>query len=470
MKHVSLFLTFWTILLSVPVFGQNEGNVWYFGGLYHDQSEPGAGLDFGGGSPEPLFNSGMGYTEGCASYCNTFGEILFYAEGDSVYDRTHSLMMNGDQVGGYWSSSQAALVVPITGDTNRFYLFSNDGFPTGNGSGLHYSKIDLTLNNGYGAVTTKANLLLDSTGEQMTGTYHANGTDFWVIATSRFPGELHAFQVSPSEISMPVTSQPIIADTHVGSANFSPSGSLLSILTQPDFGSAWLTMIVEFDNTTGVFSNPILFDDSTSIPMATCFSPNGDLLYEFRNFDWVTDTLFQYDLNSANIEQSKTAVAAFDANSIDLRIGPDEKIYIANWSPYIDAINFPNVLGVDCEYEEDVINLGDRHSGAKFPNVHLIAEHVLGVEHSMEKGFFKPFLYPNPMISSSDLVFHNPKNERYKFQLYSASGELVLQLDAVFGNRLQIQKGNLSSGLYLYKIANESGFMATGKFLIADAS
>ncbi len=129
-----------TILLFLPMFccAQKQGNIWYFGGDYNNQSQFGAGIDFNSGAATALTNSGMRYTEGSAAYCDSAGELIFYAQGDTVFDRTHNVMSNGAGLGGDWSTQQGALIVPVTGDTNKYYIFNNDGLSTSNGTGLHY--------------------------------------------------------------------------------------------------------------------------------------------------------------------------------------------------------------------------------------------------------------------------------------------------------------------------------------------
>ncbi|MBK6984638.1 MAG: hypothetical protein IPH32_07715 [Bacteroidetes bacterium] len=91
-------------------------------------------------------------------------------------------MFNGNGLGGHYSAEQSVIFIRFPCDTNKYYLFGQDGKPTCPGTGLYYSIIDMSLNGGLGGITsTKAVHLLSGTNEWLTGTKHTNGTDFWVV-------------------------------------------------------------------------------------------------------------------------------------------------------------------------------------------------------------------------------------------------------------------------------------------------
>jgi len=63
---------------------QKQGNFWYFGNE--------AGLDFNSGSPATLTNGKMNNLEGVATISNHLGELLFYTDGQDVYNKQHNIM------------------------------------------------------------------------------------------------------------------------------------------------------------------------------------------------------------------------------------------------------------------------------------------------------------------------------------------------------------------------------------------
>jgi hypothetical protein len=92
-------------------FSQNQTNIWYFGN--------GAGVDFNSGSPVSI-TGGQTYTvEGTAVMCDDNGDLLFYTDGVSVWNKNHSVMSNGTGLDGDYSSSQSALIVPQPGSDSH---------------------------------------------------------------------------------------------------------------------------------------------------------------------------------------------------------------------------------------------------------------------------------------------------------------------------------------------------------------
>src|SRR5260221_20969 len=104
------------VLVSKDCFSQKEHNVWYFG--YN------AGISFNSGNPVSI-PGGKTYTaEGVASICDSSGNLLFYSDGITVWDVSHTAMPNGSGLLGGISSTQSAAILKKPGSTNLFYLFT----------------------------------------------------------------------------------------------------------------------------------------------------------------------------------------------------------------------------------------------------------------------------------------------------------------------------------------------------------
>jgi len=163
------------LIFGLLSFCQKEANMWYFGNK--------AALDFNSGAPVPLSNNVMNTWEGVASIADPIsGRLLFYTDGMTIWDSTHTAMPNGSGLLGDSSSSQAALIIPHPGMGQLYYLFTVDGY--GGSDGLRYSMINMNLNGGNGdvAVGYKNVLLQSPVSEKITAARHANGTDIWIIS------------------------------------------------------------------------------------------------------------------------------------------------------------------------------------------------------------------------------------------------------------------------------------------------
>jgi len=109
---ISLILPVLLLLLQLHVYGQGkEANIWYFG--YK------AGIDFNSGSPPTmLLNSQMNAGLGSASIADSTGQLLFYSDGVTIWNKKHVTMQNGDDMGGL--TTQGAMIVPQPGSTHLY--------------------------------------------------------------------------------------------------------------------------------------------------------------------------------------------------------------------------------------------------------------------------------------------------------------------------------------------------------------
>ena len=121
MKKITLLLF---LFFTVFVFAQKEANYWYFGNN--------AGLHFlDDGTVVPLSDGNMTTNEGCSSISDAQGNLLFYTDGRTVWDKNHVIMPNGDYLGGTGllgdpSSTQSGIIVPKADDPDIYYIFTVD--------------------------------------------------------------------------------------------------------------------------------------------------------------------------------------------------------------------------------------------------------------------------------------------------------------------------------------------------------
>ena len=367
-KIIPVFLFLYLLSLSHQLYAQKEGNIWYFGDY--------AGLDFNSGSPVALLNSAMSQVEGCASIADANGNLLFYTDGTSVWNSQHQVMPNGTGLLGYWSASQSCIIVPAPGNSSIKYIFTTDAVDNSGINGMNYSVVDMTLNGGLGDVTIKNSFLNGPSTEKLAAVRHANGVDFWVI-NHDFTGDgFNAYLVNNAGVSaLPVVSHTGLnyggALNSVGQLRFSPNGQRLAV----SMYSQSITQLFDFDNSTGIVSNPIDLNSSDTYGME--FSPSGDLLYLAR-YMGATPGVFQYDLlagSAVAIDASATLIGnSINSTIASMQLGPDQKIYVAlvnwpsNWS-YLARIESPDVLGLGCTYQDSAVYLAGKGSFYGLPNI-----------------------------------------------------------------------------------------------------
>ncbi len=152
-------------------FSQYQANNWAFGDS--------AGLNFSTSPPEHFYSSMLSF-ECCASISDSSGTLLFYTNGEKVWNKEHNVMPNGSglDVGGGSSSSytQGVLIIPHPGLESSYYIVYAE-------ANMKYSLIDIDLDDGLGDVSAK-NLVFDSTNiftQKMQVVQHANGRDWWLL-------------------------------------------------------------------------------------------------------------------------------------------------------------------------------------------------------------------------------------------------------------------------------------------------
>src|SRR5687768_3496597 len=88
---------------------QNHLKKWYFGGK--------AALDFMTTPATVITSSSMTAGEGCSSIADAQGNLLFYTNGITIWNKSNSIMANGTGVFSDLSSTQSALIVKKPGSS-----------------------------------------------------------------------------------------------------------------------------------------------------------------------------------------------------------------------------------------------------------------------------------------------------------------------------------------------------------------
>ncbi|TGD59382.1 T9SS type B sorting domain-containing protein [Flavobacterium humi] len=357
MIHTKLKLAICLFFITMISLAQGEANIWYFGNH--------AGLDFNSGNPVALTNGQLNTEEGCATLSNAAGQLLFYTDGTTIYNKNHQVMLNGTGLMGNSSTTQSATIVPKPGSATLFYVFTIDYEAHANG--FRYSVIDLTLDGGLGGVTADKNILVYTpTLESIGITKHANGTDYWIVTHGCNSNTFYSHLLTSSGLSStPVTTNVGAVITGIGfysagTIKISPSGSKLALTSVSD-----IAQLFNFNNSTGVISNGLTLLAEGGELYGVEFSPDESILYISNAWH----KLYQFNLSAADIPASKFTL--YDDNKYPgtLQLGPDGKIYMAVINQNkIAVINNPDVVGIGCNFQLDAIDLAGKISLSGLPS------------------------------------------------------------------------------------------------------
>lgn len=375
----------WTLIGAQLAAGQAQHTHWFMGFN--------AGLHFQGGGP--ISTGGpLSTDEGCASIADANGQLLFFTNGEQVWDRNLNVMPNGTGLLGHFSSSQSALIVPVPGTVDQYELFtapSGAGFWSPTDAGYHY-RVDMTANGGLGDVVGVGQALAAPLSEKLTATRHANGVDIWVVLHGWNNASYYAYLLTCTGVEGPVVStighQPGYdamgeAEGYVGCMKVSQQGDRLAnvwtrntLATQSEYQSDVIIDLLDLDNNTGILSNlrsdTLAMGNNLVQGYGVAFSPNGKLLYTTDNGLYnggFQAHIRQYDLTLPFDDPVLIANASPKAFGT-LQLAPDGALYIArtNGATYLSRITDPDVVGAGCGFVDEGASLGTDKSTWGLPN------------------------------------------------------------------------------------------------------
>jgi hypothetical protein len=353
------------------IFGRNIGLI--FNNTYNIESYAG---------------SDMITPAGSAVISDSDGNLLFYTNGEHIWDRRHMRMPNGQSLSNYlYVPTQSAIIIPRANADGQYYVFLTDEPDRTDGSrGFRYCLVDMSLNGGFGDVVEgyKNILLLDQTAEKLTAVRHANGSDYWVITHGWNNNRFHSFQVGNQ---LPVAGSSVTTDLgaiHTSGGNpviwnakgymkVSPKGDMLASVIYQD----GIVELFDFNNQNGTISNRRVLSDIYRHAYGLEFSPDGQYFY-FTTLMTTTDTddseILQ--VNTSNMNVSSIAVPSHNSSTFSgLQLGMDSKIYVIRFNrggqifnTSLGVIENPKRPGTACNFVETVPGFSTQYFQNGLPN------------------------------------------------------------------------------------------------------
>ncbi|MBO9703550.1 MAG: gliding motility-associated C-terminal domain-containing protein [Sporocytophaga sp.] len=342
--------------VTIRFWGQgNKGDYnWHFGNN--------AGLNFNDNPPSVTNTNASSTNGGSASISDPSGNLLFYTDGINIYTKDNKIMQGGTGLKGNSDSSQSAIIVPDPRSNNIYYVFTVN--PS---TGLSYTTIDLSFNNGEGRVTNVNVPLNTPVANKISGMKDDQG-NFWVVAHELNSNNFISYKIGTSGFS----STPVISSTGTVQTNgqgymkFSKDGTKVAVA----LAEQNKVEIFDFNKNTGQLT---ISDTITNVtnPFGLEFSDDNNKLYVSTNGD---GHLYQYDLTKATsteIENSQVTISTDPSASYEaLQLGPDGKIYVAlkgSGSGFLGVINNPTLDSTDADYQHKSVDLGTE-SNTGLPN------------------------------------------------------------------------------------------------------
>ena len=464
MKKITLFKYLLSVILlfgSLPnMFAQQQNANWYFGNQ--------AGINFNDGTaPSTVLTDGaMNAPAGCASVSNDFGDLLFYTDGVTVWNKNHVPMSNGNLIGEV-AVSQSVVIIPNPANVDQYYIFSNsaddidDTVNSVDPSGLRYSVVDMTLAGGLGDVDSNAQdvLLLTNCSEKMTAIINPYDNTYWLVSFGPSSDlavydTFYTFKIDENgDVNAPVVSD--FSSDAVLSIPFQTNVAYLSyaggqMKISPDFntlalvhnlndrgGSAESVFVFNFSPITGVLASGSIrsyylngeFGYANTYYYGLEFSPDSQQIF-VSTFNQLNND-FGEIISISNFAPGSTplynrvSVPTSTRPIYSLQLGIDNKIYVAREQrDNLDVISNPNDPSVqNIGYDEFVFSLGTGGAGQGLPQ--LVPSVIVGGNKPNDpiKKASKPIVKENPFRNELKLKFKFIQD--YTIEYYDSMGVLI---------------------------------------------
>lgn len=298
-----------------------RANIWYFGNN--------AGIDFNplpDNPPVAISNPVMNAPEGTATISDRNGQVIFFTDGDKVWNRANTEVASG--IGGDPGSTQSAIIIPVPGDETLYYIFTTQEIQGTNTYRLSYSLFDLRMNNGTGGLQqTNVQLFAPST-ERITG--NAN----WLIAHEYGNNSFRAYRITAQGIANPVISSvgsdhiTSVAENGQGYMKLSTQNRIAVALSTP--GTANVVEIFDFVDSSGVVTNVRTADlqSPTGQVYGVEFSPGGNKLFATLHTG-ATSQFVEFNVDSLGRPRQRFPATAEGQKLGAIQLGPDGQLYVA---------------------------------------------------------------------------------------------------------------------------------------------
>ena len=300
-------------------YGQGINNLWMMGS--ENPNFPpfgGVNIDFTSGTPNiTSVSREMNFSSTSVNITDSTGNLLFCSNGVYIANANGDTMVNGSRLSpSYYTDvtgwdgmfvAQAALIIPKPGSNSNYYLFHGSiDDSVLYAYKFYYSEIDMTLDNGLGAVISKNNVLqLDTLiPGRITAVKHGNGRDWWVVIHQGKSNMYYIYLFDRFGINLNNQQIGVFRDSRHGQSCFSPDGNKFAYYDPVNDLD-----ILGFDRCTGQFNNSIHINiNDSALNGGVAFSPNSQYLY-------VSSTMYvyQFDMNATDIPNSKYTVAIWDS-------------------------------------------------------------------------------------------------------------------------------------------------------------
>ena len=329
-------------------FAQRESDNWYF---YNKIA-----LNYSGIIPTISYTTSNMCSFGkSATISDSLGNLLFYANNDTVWGNNHIVLPNGTSLMSPTNSpfissgAQGVLLLKQPGNNSNYYHF-NTGISED--QRLEYAIIDRSLNSGIGAVISINNILLhDSLTEKLMAVKHCNNKSIWVVALKKSKAGHYCYFYSYLLNEFGLNPQPIISKVPItyyapemGQMKFNIQGNTLAFACESGIE------LFNFNKATGLFTHQQTFSYNFKNGMGLEFSPDGKLIY-VNNYqvNIATNSVYKYvdDVFFSPLQLNKYGHILFNFLKITIEKYQQDNIFYTVYGTNINYFDLAKITSPD---------------------------------------------------------------------------------------------------------------------------
>jgi hypothetical protein len=126
--------------------------------------------------------------------------------------------------------------------------------------------------------------------------------------------------------------------------------------------------------------------------------------------------------------------------------------WLLTFGDFVTGRNYPNCVWTAT------------NDGIRFTPIVDVCSPLSVNEYSSEQNNFK--LYPNPTSTNATLEFDNPKKENCRLTIFNSIGQILLVINDITEDKIVIERQNLTSGFYFFRLDTGIKTIASGKLII----
>ena len=268
--------------------------------------------------------------EGTAVVMDSMGDILFTANGTTIYDKIWNIVKNGDNLDGSitGNTAQTPIVLQRPRFETQYYVFyTKDHLDSEKEGDLKYSIIDICdENNEMSILTDRKNIAIEGDFSERLHIVEIDRNNYWLLATKLFERRLLAYKIN----ELGIYSNPVISDIdnsfdgQIG--QIKTNNSKTKLAWSSTFTNTARLSIYDFDINTGKVANQKIITNNDIYGIE--WTSSDQFLYYTDIYDG--SGVYSYSFNDESIKPLFERSGHYQVG--DLKLSPQKNRIIVSQS------------------------------------------------------------------------------------------------------------------------------------------